>query len=390
MSSLIPCQRDLFDIPGGVTYLNCAYMSPMMRSVAEEGRIGLDRKMHPWKIRSADFFSQSEELRARAARFFLSSGDDIAIIPSVSYGIQMAAANLPLAPGKKILVLEEQFPSNLYPWQRLAGQNGGAPLTVALPADGDWTSAVLRSMQREDIGIAALPQVHWTTGGLLDLARIGAACRELGIALALDLTQSLGVYPFDVNAVQPDFAVAAAYKWLMGPYSLGVTYIAPKWQQGLPLEESWLQRANARDFSSLTQYTDARAMGARRFDMGEHSNFATMPAAIAALRQLEAWGVPEISETVGALNRRLIGKLEPLGIQIWPEHLRAPHYLCLRSDRLPTAGMVETLAAEGIYVSARASSIRITPHVYNSVEEVERVGDRLIELAEKVEQRSHA
>lgn len=381
---MIPCRRDLFDIPEGVTYLNCAYMSPMMHSVADAGRIGLERKMHPWKIRPADFFSQSEEMRACTARFFLCSADDIAIIPSASYGIQMAAGNLPLASGKKILVLEEQFPSNLYPWRRLAAKNGGALLTVALPEDGDWTAAVLRSIN-SNIGIAALPHVHWTTGGLLDLTRIGAACRELGIALVLDLTQSLGVYPFDVNAVQPDFAVAAAYKWLMGPYSLGVAYIAPKWQQGVPVEESWLQRANAQDFSALTRYTDTYASGARRFDMGEHSNFATMPAAIAALRQLESWGVREISETIGALNRRLVRKLEPLGIQLWPEHLRAPHYLCLRSDRLPTAGMTEMLAAEGIYVSARASSIRITPHVYNSVEEIERVGDRLLELAEKNE-----
>jgi len=378
---MIPCQRDLFDIPEGVTYLNCAYMSPMMRAVAHEGRAGLERKMQPWKIRPADFFTQSEELRACAARFFLCPADDIAIVPSASYGIQMAAGNLPLAPGKKILVLEEQFPSNFYPWQRLARRNSGALRTVALPADGDWTSAVLSALNN-DVGIAALPHVHWTTGGLLDLTRIGAACRELGIALALDLTQSLGVYPFDVNAVQPDFAVAAAYKWLMGPYSLAVTYVAPKWQQGFPLEESWLQRANARDFSDL-RYTDAYMTGARRFDMGEHSNFATMPAAIAAIRQLLDWGVHEISETVGALNRHLLQRLEPLGIQIWPERLRAPHYLCLRSDRLPTAGMVEKLAAEGIYVSLRGASIRITPHVYNSVEEVERVGDRLLELAVK-------
>src|SRR6267142_786699 len=165
---MIPCRRDLFEIPDGVTYLNCAYMSPMMRSVADEGRIGLERKMHPWKVRPADFFSQSEELRGCASRFFLCSPDDVAIVPSASYGIQMAAANLPLAPGKKVLVLEEQFPSNFYAWRRLAEKNGGALLTVALPEDGDWTAAVLRSMT-DEVGIAALPQVQWTTGGLLDL-----------------------------------------------------------------------------------------------------------------------------------------------------------------------------------------------------------------------------
>ena len=124
--------------------------------------------------------------------------------------------------------------------------------------------------------------MQWTSGGRLDLVRIGEACRKLGAALVLDLTQSLGALPFSVgglknnlqNGVQPDFAVAASYKWLLGPYSVGLLYVAPKWQSGMPLEENWIQRANARDFSSLILYTEDYDAGARRFDMGERANFA--------------------------------------------------------------------------------------------------------------------
>ncbi len=327
--------------------------------------------MHPWEIRSDDFFTEADELRATASKLFRCQPDDVAIVPSASYGLETAAANLPVASGNKILVLAEQFPSNFYPWQRLAREKGAAIVTVPRPQDGDWTSAVLQRLDRT-VAIVALPQTQWTTGGLLDLATISAACRQHGTALVLDLTQSLGVYPFDVNAVQPDFAVAATYKWLLGPYSLGVMYVAPKWQQGRPLEEGWIQRKGAEDFSALIQYNSEYAAGARRFDMGERSNFALLGPARKALEQLLAWGVEEISATIGALSRRLIEGLEPLGFRVLPENRRAPHYLCLTSDEPPVT-LAGTLAEQQIYVSARGASIRVTPHVYNSQEDVERL-----------------
>src|SRR4051812_45932793 len=251
---MISSQRPLFHIPHGGTYLNCAYMSPLMQSVVAAGKNGLDRKAHPWEVSAEDFFNEDEDLRAIAAKLFHSSTDDIAIVPSASYGLSTAAANLPVGPGQRILVVAEQFPSNVYPWRRLAQDKGAEILTVPWPENGDWTAAVLEHLQ-EGVAIAALPQTQWSSGGLLDLVKIGEACRAHGTALALDLTQSLGAYPFDVRKVQPDFAVAAAYKWLLGPYSIGVMYVSPKWHDtGRPLEENWIQRENARKFSDLVQY----------------------------------------------------------------------------------------------------------------------------------------
>src|SRR5437868_6458389 len=253
---MLPCQRQLFDIPDHIASLNCAYMSPLMRSAVIAGEEGLARKSHPWEIRPEDFFSSSEEFRTVAAKLFDATRNDIAITPSASYGVATAALNLPISRGQKILILEEQFPSNVYPWRRLAQQKEASIVTVPWPEDGDWTAAVLREL-RDDVAIAALAHVPWTSGGVLDLARIGDACRKCGTALALDLTQSLGALPFTVKQVQPDFAIAANYKWLLGPYSIGVMYVAPKWQvQGRPLEENWIQRENARDFSGLIQYVD--------------------------------------------------------------------------------------------------------------------------------------
>ncbi len=225
--------------------------------------------------------------------------------------------------------------------------------------------------------MAALPQVQWTSGGRLDLVRIGAACRQFGAALVLDLTQSLGALPFSVSDVRADFAVAASYKWLLGPYSVGLLYVAPQWHGGSPLEENWIPRANARDFSSLTLYTEKYDAGARRFDVGERSNFALLPAAVRAMRQLLEWDVAQISETVGALNRRLAEAAAELGFTAPFEPLRAPHYLALRRREAIQKELPEMLAAGKVFVSARGSSIRITPHVYNTTEDCDRLIDCL-------------
>jgi selenocysteine lyase/cysteine desulfurase len=369
---MIPCQRHLFDIPDDVAYLNCAYMSPLMKSVVEAGGAGLARKAHPWELTADKFFTGAEEFRATAAQLLGCEAGCVAIVPSASYGISTAARNLPIQKGQRILVLAEQFPSNYYAWQRRTEEIGAPLKIVSWPEDNDWTAAVLNSLT-PDVAIAALPQVQWTSGGKLDLVKIGQACRKLGTALALDLTQSLGTLPFSVSDVQPDFAVAASYKWLLGPYSTGLLYVAPKWHGGMPLEENWIQRSNARDFSSLILYTEDYDEGARRFDMGERSNFALLPAAVRAMKQLLEWRVANVSETIGALARELAVAAAQLGFSSPPENLRAPHYLCLRRKAGIPSGLLEMLARDKVFVSVRGSSIRVTPNVYNSAADAERL-----------------
>jgi selenocysteine lyase/cysteine desulfurase len=369
---MIPCQRHLFDIPDDVTYLNCAYTSPLMKPALDAGIAGFARKAHPWELASDEYFSGSDEFRATAAQIVGGSADCIAIVPSASYGIATAARNLPVKRGQSILVLAEQFPSNYYAWQRRAEETGASLKVATWPEDNDWTAAVLNALTA-DVAIAALPHVQWTSGGRLDLVRIGEACRKLGAGLVLDLTQSLGALPFSVRDVQPDFAVAASYKWLLGPYSIGLLYVAPKWQEGMALEENWIHRANARDFSSLILYTRNYDAGARRFDMGERSNFALLPAAVRAMKQLLEWDVAQISETVGALNHQLAEAAADLGFSAPAEPLRAPHYLALRRKAAIPKELPEMLAREKVFVSVRGSSIRVTPHLYNSAEDGERL-----------------
>jgi len=376
MMRKIACQRELFDIPDSVAWLNCAYMSPLMREAVEAGESGVRRKAHPWNLAPADFFTESERARGLFARIVNAAPDDIAIVPSASYGMEIAARNLAAPAGSRILLLDEQFPSNVYPWRALAERSGARIETVPRPADDDWTAAVLEAIG-PDVAVAALPHNHWTDGGLVDLGRVGAALREAGAAIAVDATQSLGALPLDVRRVRPDFLVAASYKWMMGPYSIGFLYVDPKHHEGRPLEHNWIARAGSEDFSGLVLYRDDYQPGARRFDMGERSNFALMPPAIAAMRQILEWGVADIQETLSALTRDIAARTAELGIGSVPADRRAGHYLGLRFPGGIPDDLGRRLAEQGIFISVRGASMRVTPHLYNTDADIDRFVDAL-------------
>src|SRR5262249_41463293 len=170
-SMTLGSQRELFEIPEGIAYLSCAYMSPLLRAAREAGEAGIARKSQPWRITPPDFFSQTEMARGLFAELVGDEPDGAAIVPSASYGIGVAAANIPLQPNQTIVVLEDQFPSNVYPWHDLAARRDAAIVTVPRPPDFDWTSALLERVD-ERSGIVAAPHCHWTDGSLVDLRRV--------------------------------------------------------------------------------------------------------------------------------------------------------------------------------------------------------------------------
>lgn len=375
--SRLPSQRHLFDIPDDVAYLNCAYMSPLLRRVTEAGQRAVARKSRPWEITPADFFSEV----GRARRLFATllgdgAGEDaVAIVPSVSYGMAVACANLPLARGQRVLLLDEEFPSVILPWRERAREAGAEAVLLPRPADDDWTRVILEAIDQRT-ALAALPALHWTDGALIDLPRVAARLREVGAALVVDATQSLGAMPFAMSEVRPDFLVAAAYKWLLGPYSLGFLYVAPQHHGGRPVEHNWITQAGSEDFTGLANYAGELRFqpGARRFDVGETSNFALLPMAIAALEQLLEWGVPSIEETIAALTGPLVARATELGLEAVPAALRAPHYVGLRFPGGVPPELPHRLAAERVYVSVRGrGTLRVTPHVYNTQADIDRL-----------------
>ncbi len=368
---MIACQKDLFTIADDVVYLNCAYTSPLMKKAHTAGKAALDMKQNPWMITPSLFFSSMEAVRQLFGELIGSNKDNIALIPAVSYGISIAAKNIPIAGYENIVVLEEQFPSNIYAWQRKAKETGCSIKTVKRLEDNNWTDAVLKKIDKKT-AVAALPNCHWTDGTTLDLTIIGEKCRKNKTVLVIDGTQSLGAMAFDVNEVKPDFLVTTAHKWLLGPYGFGFCYIAPKWQDnGIPLEENWLNRKGSEDFSLLVDYQDQYQPGARRFDVGEASSFSLTPVVKVALKQILAWKVENISQSIKYLTGYIRKTAEENNFSVPLEQYNAPHMTGLLLADNISKDLGVKLAEKKIFVSIRGNNIRISPHLYNSKKDID-------------------
>jgi len=350
-------------------------MGPLSERVLEAGRRGLQAKARPWTIGPRDFFDPVDEARELFGRVIGADADGVAVLPSASYGIAAAARNLRVRAGDRIVLLGEEFPSNVYAWMDLADRTGGEVVFVRRPEDLDWTRAVLDAID-ERTSVVALPHCHWTDGGLVDLVGVSSRIRDVGARLVVDATQSIGVLPFPIADVRPDFLVTSTYKWLLGPYSSAFMWVAPEHRDGTPIEFSWATRAHSDDFPQLVNYTDAYWPGARRFDVGQTANFALMPAVIEALRQTLDWTVAALNTYIGALTDRLAAGAEAIGLTLAPPHLRSRHLVGVHLRDARPEVVAAALAEAGVHVSVRGRAVRVSPHVYNDDADI----DRLIEV----------
>lgn len=364
-------QRHLFDLPDEVVYFNCASQSPQLKEITRIGQIGVGRKARPWLLSTEERLEVVETARGLFGQLVGAKAEEIAIIPSVSYGIAIAASNLQIGPDQQILMVEEEFPSDVYPWRELAKLKGASIVTVKRPADFDWTGAILAQIG-QNTAVVTVPNCHWTDGSLIDLKRVGQRAREVGAAFVIDATQSAGAYPLDIKEIQPDFLVAAAYKWLLGPYSLAFLYVSPTRWQGLPIEHGWFNRAGSEDYSQVANYRDDYRDGARRFDVGERSDYLLLPMANVALRQILDWGVENIAARLGELTGIIENGLADSGFSAVPAARRVPHIIGLRSKNIAVGELVAKLAAQKIFVSLRGQVLRISPHLYNTEKELEQ------------------
>lgn len=382
----LDCQKPAFSLPADLHYLNCAYMGPLPKVSEEAGIRALQVKRVPTALGPEDFFRDSDRVRDLFCR--LVGGSDpsrVAIHPSVSYGIATAAKNLPLSRGGQVLVVAEQFPGNVYSWRRLAAESGGEVRTVARPSGTcvgrEWNARILEAIHSHT-EIVALPTVHWTDGTRFDLETIGVRAREVGAALVVDGTQSVGAVPFPVERVKPDLMVSAAYKWLLGPYSLALTWMGGRFDHGIPLEETWIGRKGSEDFRGLVEYTDEYHSGAIRYDVGERSNFALLPVAIASLELLLGWTPEGVSEYTARISAPLLERAVELGFGVEEAPYRSPHLFGLKMpEGLDLQEVRDALETRNVSASLRGSSLRLSPNVYNDEGDVAAVVAVLEEVA---------
>jgi selenocysteine lyase/cysteine desulfurase len=372
---MLPCQRALFDMPREVCFFNAAAWSPLPLASQEAGRAAVGRKGQPWKLPDGFQAGQYERARRAAAALIGAEPDDVALISSVGYGVSTAGKVLPIARGSRVIVLENDHTSPVLEWVGRAEASGFTVDTVKQPADGDWTSAVLEAIERKGsptVALASISSVHWSDGGALDMPRIAAALKKQGAALLVDATHDAGVRKIDVKTLDPDFLIFPTYKWVLGPYGRAFLYVAKRWQNGVPLEQTAAARKAVSAEDTIYFRDTSYRNDARRYDMGERDHFISMEMASIGMEMMAGWGSEAVVERLAMLTGKLADGLGNLGVRLVDTKLRAPHILCVIFPNGMASDLPKRLAAENVHAAPRLGRLRISPHVYNDEQDVER------------------
>ena len=380
---MLTSKRSQFTLPPQVTYLNCAYMSPLMKDVEKAGIQALRRKRTPFDIKPIDFFNESDVLREEYSK--LVNGKDtnrFAIIPSVSYGMANVTKNVNIKKDENIILTTDQFFSNYHPWKTLTDETGASIKSITAPEDfvdrgKKWNERILTAIDR-NTKVVAIPNVHWVDGTKFDLVAIRKRTREVGALLIIDGTQSVGALPFDLQVVQPDALVCGSYKWLLGPYSIGLAYYGEQFDNGKPIEESWMNRVGSENFSDVS-YKENYKPGALRYEVGEHSSFVHVAMLIKSIQQLNKWRPERVQEYCASITASSVTKLKEKGFIIEDEAWRGAHMFGIR---LPKNADLEKIKASllkhKIYVSVRGNAVRISQNVFNREEDLQKLTKVLI------------
>lgn len=384
-SSPLGCEKHLFSLDHDVHYLNCAYMSPLLNSVTLAGIQGVMIKQKPYHVTGEHFFQRVEDFRTKCAQLLNTPHrEHIVLIPSVSYGMGIVAKNLRVQAGQNIIILHDQFPSNVFVWQKFCAEHGlELRIITPPPAFTDrgkiWNEHLLSAIDKNTV-MVSMEHIHWTDGTKFNLQEIRKRTRDVGALLAVDGTQSLGAFPLDVSEIDLDVLIAGSYKWMMGPYGLGFAYFSDYFLNGQPLEEGWISRQGSEDLSALTQYAQEYKPKMLRYEMGERSSFALVPMFNAALDQLNTWQPHRVQEYCSSLVQPYHGQLCALGFTVEDAEYRAGHLFGIRTPAtVNPQKLMEALQKRHIYVSLRSGAIRISPHVYNDSSDMDALMEALRE-----------
>ena len=362
-----------------IIYLNGASRSALPAPTLEAGLAAMRRKSAtPWDIGpSAD----TEDVRRLFARLIGrgASASDVSIAPSCAYAMSLAAHNLRGAicgVKREVLVLQDQNPSNVMPWQHLCATQGGRLRVIPRPKDDNWTVPIVEAILGGRIAVAALPPCHWCDGSIVNLSEVAAACHASDTPLVLDVTQYLGgAAPIDYVKLGATFVAASVHKWLLGPYGCCLCYSPQKfWSSAVPLDQHDRNREGADRVECLPMHPQSGyemcfQSGARRLDMAGRPSYIVMPMVKASLGLLLGeLSIESVLSYVMPLSAMVASEARALGFGVPERH--SPTIIGLKPARgMPdTDAIVRKLAerSPSILVSARLGVIRVSPHVWNT------------------------
>ncbi|MCB0687644.1 MAG: aminotransferase class V-fold PLP-dependent enzyme [Saprospiraceae bacterium] len=376
------CKRSSFLIDPEVTYLNCAYQSPLSNQVISYGQEGLLKKANPQNIKSDDFFSSLEVIKKKFAKLIQTDDPQrIAYHPSASYGFAIVANNLAPKKNGKILMPSGQFPSNYYAFESFAEKHNARIEFIKAPEEFEqrgkkWNERILEAIDEQTICIT-LDHTHWQDGTIFNLREIRKKCDQCDALMIVDGTQSIGALPFNCGDLKPDALICAGYKFLMGPYGSALAYYGDYFDQGNPIEHNWINRYRSEDFSSLISYQKGFREKAFRYNVGEFSNFIHMAMLGGAINQLLEWTPSSIQDYCRSISNDFFDIVKNKGYKFDAES-QARHLFGIYTPQNVDVNILnEKLQKAHIYVSFRGNAIRISPHVYNNREELLKLASLL-------------
>ena len=326
-----------------------------------------------------------KKIRLKLGSIINAAPQQIAIIPSASYGLKSVVNNLPVNNGKYAITVAEEFPSDYYTILNWCKKNDKELKVISPPGSlsergKKWNDKILETINI-DTAVVIISCIHWTDGTKFDLQKIGERCKEVNALFVVDGTQSVGALPIDVTTYHIDALVCAAYKWLLAPYSIGFAYFSEYFNQGIPLEDTWMNKSNANDFARLTSYVDGYKPGAARYNVGEFSNFILTPMFNTALGQIIDWKVNLIQDYCSNLIKPLVQLLKEKNFWIEDENYRTNHLFgFLLPQTISSTHLLEKLEERKIFVSIRGDAIRVSTHLYNTERDIEALTEILATL----------
>jgi selenocysteine lyase/cysteine desulfurase len=367
--------RPLFPITERCAVFNHAGVSPLnTRALAAMQAFNEKTAREPFGDFREEVEAQQRDLRQRFATLVNArSADEIVLMPNTATGINIAALSLPLRPGDNVLLLDGDYPANIYPWMNLARRG---VLTKIVPARGGGLDLdLLQSRIDSHTRVIAMSTVVFATGFRNDIEAVGRICKERGIYLVVDGIQSLGALPFDVQAANVDFLAAGSQKWLLGPIGGGFLYVRRELIDEL-VAGPYVGAASVVDSQNFLDYNFTLHPTAERFNLGS-SGIMNQLGLRASLSLIQEVGIERVAERVLMLAGVAIGDLQERGYRISgdtaPEH-RSGIVIVEVDD--PVAACAR-LHEAGIVCIPRGKGFRIAPHFYNTEEEVLRVGEVL-------------
>ncbi|HEX5758982.1 MAG TPA: aminotransferase class V-fold PLP-dependent enzyme [Thermoanaerobaculia bacterium] len=370
-------RRKDFSLDEGIAYLNCAHLGPMPRVAVEATARALQLKTNPHRIPDRDFYAVPDAFRRAVARLVGAAPSDIAVADSTTFGIMLVVNGLDWRAGDQVLIAARGFPANRFPWHWL--ERRGVEV-IEVPDDPEVPEVErFAAAMSPRTRVVSMEWVSYRTGLRRDLAAVGALCRDRGALFVVDGTQGVGGLHLDLAATPCDLLACSGYKWMLGPYGVGFAYLTAETAERLvPHNVNWFRIAGAEDFTRLADCELELVPGASRFDKNATASFLDLAGATAAADYLAEITMRAVEAHVRALLDRLLAGL-PTGYRpagsLRPE--RRSNILCLAAATFEeTRRAHERLIAAGVVVSLRDAAIRVSPGIYNTEEEI----DRLLEL----------